>query len=166
MSLNVEIIVDDCLTTPLPLDRLSQAVWAAAKSRGFHCGEIGIRVTDDPTIAELNARHLDHDYETDVISFPYGADDSKLSGELVVSAQTAHRRARELGWSAENELLLYVVHGVLHITGMDDHEPSDRAMMRQAEQQVMLDLGIEQILRFGVDRDGNGQTSDSSEASG
>lgn len=70
-----------------------------------------------------------------------------------MSVDTARQRAGELGWSEQNELLLYVVHGVLHITGMDDHESGDRIAMRNAEHQVMTELGVPEISRFAADRE-------------
>ncbi len=87
-----------------------------------------------------------------MISFAYDCQPPLLVGELVVSAQTASRRAGELGWPADHELLLYIVHGVLHITGMDDHDPADRAQMRAAERELMQRLGVDEITRFGADR--------------
>ncbi|KAA5541559.1 rRNA maturation RNase YbeY [Roseiconus nitratireducens] len=105
-------------------------------------GELGVRFTDDATIHEINVRHLSHDYPTDVISFPYSDQPPRLEGELVASVDTALENAVEAGWAAGNELLLYVIHGVLHIAGMDDATPSQRREMRVAEQAVLNQLGI------------------------
>ena len=132
-------------------ERFEQAVATAAGLRGFDCGELGVRVTNDAGIHVINREHLGHDYPTDVISFCYGCEPPRVEGELVISVDTARERADELGWSIESELILYVVHGTLHITGMDDHDPSDRAAMRRSEQLVMTKLGIHEIDRFGAD---------------
>ncbi len=98
-----------------------------------------------------------------MISFCYAADPPLIEGELVASMDTAVSRACELLagpqsiddrnalWSAADELLLYVVHGTLHICGMDDHDDADRRAMRQAEAEVMTRLGIPEIKRFGAD---------------
>ncbi len=137
-SLRIAVIVDETVTTPVDEKKLRQAVAAAAADRGYHRGEIGIRVTDDAGIHQINRDHLGHDYPTDVISFAYHADVPDVEGELVVSVDTAGERASELGWPLAHELSLYVVHGTLHITGMDDHDPSDRAEMREAEQRIMI----------------------------
>ena len=83
----IEIIVDPNVDLKIPIRDISRAAVAAAIERGFSEGEIGIRVTDDKTIRELNARHLNHDYETDVISFSYVCRGSQIQGELVVSAK-------------------------------------------------------------------------------
>ena len=121
---------------------ICRAVRQAAQYRGYCRGSIGVLVTDDETIHEINARHLSHDYPTDVISFGYTQADDLVEGELVASWDTARREAVEYGWSATDELLLYVVHGTLHICGMDDQNDEDAKMMRTAERDVMQSLGI------------------------
>ncbi|EMI15819.1 protein belonging to Uncharacterized protein family UPF0054 [Rhodopirellula maiorica SM1] len=145
-------MTDDPLPEPDWYDRIRSAVTHASAFRGYSHGEIGVRVTNDAEIRQINARHLDHDYETDVISFAYADEPPTLEGELVVSLETAQRVADRVGWSVENELLLYVVHGTLHIAGMDDLEDDVRQAMRDAECQVMQSLGIKDIVHYGPDR--------------
>jgi probable rRNA maturation factor len=153
-SLRISIIVDDIVRSPIDEKKLQQAVAAAAADRGYHRGEIGIRVTNDTGIHQINRDHLGHDYPTDVISFAYHADKPAVEGELIVSVDTASERANEFGWPVAHELALYVVHGTLHITGMDDQDPSHRTEMRDAEQRIMMQLGIDDIVRFGADETG------------
>jgi probable rRNA maturation factor len=131
--------------------RLEEAVVAAARYRGFTTGNIGIRITDNPTIQQCNCQFMDHDYPTDVISFGYDLCPPRVEGEMIVSAEMARQRARDVGWSFHSELLLYVVHGTLHIAGMDDQDAKSRAAMRGAEQQVLVSLGINEIMHFGAD---------------
>ncbi|GAA4461070.1 rRNA maturation RNase YbeY [Novipirellula rosea] len=151
-KLSIEIVTDDPLPEPDWYDRIRSAVTHATALRGYSCGEIGVRVSNDAEIRQINARHLDHDYETDVISFAYTDELPRIEGELVVSLETAQRVAERVGWSVENELLLYVVHGTLHIAGMDDLQDDVRQEMRAAECQVMQSLGIEDIIHYGPDR--------------
>ncbi|MFG0261461.1 MAG: rRNA maturation RNAse YbeY, partial [Novipirellula sp. JB048] len=73
-SLSIEIVTDDPLPEPGWLEQIRMAVIRAAAVRGFWRGEIGVRVSDDAEIRQINARHLGHDYETDVISFAYAAE--------------------------------------------------------------------------------------------
>jgi probable rRNA maturation factor len=61
---------------------------------------------------------------------------------VVVSADTARRVAPQMGWTAAEELLLYIVHGVLHLAGHDDATTADRARMRQREKKVLGRFGI------------------------
>ncbi len=88
---------------------------------------------DDRTIHQLNRRYLDHDYPTDVLSFVLEEGPGTVEGEIIVSGDTAAASAPGYGWPAQDELLLYVIHGMLHLVGYDDKSPADAARMRQAE---------------------------------
>ncbi|TVQ02199.1 MAG: rRNA maturation RNase YbeY [Planctomycetaceae bacterium] len=123
-------------------EEIRRAVQEAAGLRGFFSGRIGVLVTDDETIREINRRHLEHDYATDVISFTYSRSASVLEGELVVSLDTARAQASDFAWGWNSELLLYVIHGTLHIGGLEDGDPRGRAEMRLAERQVLARLGL------------------------
>ncbi len=151
-SLQVDVNVDQQWIDLIDQVRLADGAMAAAAHRGFHQGKIGIRVADDQFIQEINRRHLQHDYATDVISFPYVHETPNLHGEMVVSFDTARREAEAIGWNAERELLLYVVHGALHLTGMEDTDDESRQSMRRAEREVLTRLGVEDIDKFGADR--------------
>lgn len=77
---------------------------------------------------------------TDVVAFPYADDD--CAGELLVNIEMAVRRAPEFSHSAVAELMLYVVHGTLHLIGFDDHSAADTEKMRTAEKKIIT-LAIE-----------------------
>ncbi|MFO0950358.1 MAG: rRNA maturation RNase YbeY [Isosphaeraceae bacterium] len=98
---------------------------------------------DDANIREINRRHLDHDFATDVISFGLSDPaDPELSGELVVSTETAVRTALAAGVAPRDELTLYVVHGLLHLCGHDDTTDEARRVMRRREGEVLAVLGV------------------------
>jgi probable rRNA maturation factor len=128
--------------TPLDLDRLSQAVQAVLDGAGIERYEISVAVVDDPTIHALNVRHLQHDYPTDVLSFLLEQEDDYLEGEIVASADTAAHEAKKYAATAANELLLYVVHGALHLVGYDDHSEADRQAMRAKEREYLARFGV------------------------
>lgn len=115
---------------------------------GVPRADVGIAVVDDPAIHALNRRFLAHDYPTDVLSFrlddgdPAADGDEPLEGEIVVSAETAIRRAAEFDWPAGSELVLYVVHGLLHLAGYDDQTDEDRTVMRSHEQAALSACGL------------------------
>jgi probable rRNA maturation factor len=97
---------------------------------------ISIALVDNQTIHRLNRENLGHDWPTDVITFPLSApDEPACQGELVVSTEMAVETARELGLDAGAELALYLVHGLLHLSGYDDSNETVAAVMsrRQAE---------------------------------
>lgn len=121
---------------------IRQAVQEILGAEGVTDGQISVALVDDPTIHEINRRHLQHDYPTDVISFVLEREDGYLDGEVVASADTACTVARELGWPAQNELLLYVVHGTLHLVGYDDQSDSDREEMRARECHYLAKFGL------------------------
>jgi probable rRNA maturation factor len=157
--LGVQVVWDPSVLNPtnrlkLPNHRIAEAVRAAALHRGYRAGEIGVRITDDATIHQINAQFLSHDYPTDVISFPYVDRPDWLEGELIASVDTAAENAADAGWDTGSELLLYVIHGVLHIGGMDDQREQDRAAMRDAEHAVMTRLGMGHDSATGGNRGG------------
>lgn len=127
---------------PIDKKRLRDAVRAVLAEEGHTDAEISLAVVDDPTIHDVNRRFLQHDYPTDVISFRFSEEDEPLAGEVIVSADTAARCAIDYGWSTSDELLLYVIHGTLHIAGYDDHEPDDLAAMRAQERAHLARFGL------------------------
>ena len=91
---------------------------------GVTCASISIAFVDDASIRVINARHLSHDWATDVISFRFSeANDRELAGELVISAEMAVNTAREAHYEPLHELALYLVHGLLHLSGYNDGRP-------------------------------------------
>ena len=109
---------------------------------GFRTGRLGVVLTDNVSIHNLNLRYRAHDFITDVISFNLDCSDSNLEGEAIVSTELAKERCEEFGWDDESELLLYVIHGTLHLVGYDDQEEDDAQRMRQMEAYYLRLLGI------------------------
>ena len=127
---------------PIDEDRLIEAVRAVLTDHGIVAGSISLAVVDDKTIHDLNRRYLEHDYPTDVLSFPLYRQDDRIEAEVIVSVDTAAARAEEIGWPLANELLLYVIHGALHLVGFLDHSPADKKAMRAEERRQMARWGI------------------------
>jgi probable rRNA maturation factor len=127
---------------PADEPRLLQAVENVLREAGLASGVISIAIVDDPAIHRLNAEFLAHDYPTDVLSFVLERTAAALEGEIVVSADTARRVAERLDWPAGDELLLYVVHGALHLVGYDDGDEAQLARMREAERRHLARFGL------------------------
>ncbi len=123
--------------------RIVHAVEMVLHEAGVARAEISVAVVDDATIHALNRQYLEHDYATDVLSFVLERAPDELEGEVIVSAETAASRAPEFGWTACEELLLYVIHGTLHLVGYDDGTSDDRETMRAREGDCLMQLGIE-----------------------
>lgn len=117
----------------LPKRTIEQAVAQIASDYGWEDGEISIAIVDDAQIHQVNLEYLNHDYPTDVISFDTTESESFLEGDVIASAQTAHRIATENQWPAPQELLLYIIHGMLHVIGLEDTTESQAKKMRAQE---------------------------------
>ncbi|MGO8745273.1 MAG: rRNA maturation RNase YbeY [Thermoguttaceae bacterium] len=130
--------------TLVPLDRrlLRRAASAVLRGESIRHAKISLAVVDDAAIRPLNRRYLGHDFATDVLSFLFDRDDTGLDGEIVVSAETAWAAAQDFGCPPGDELLLYVVHGMLHLAGYDDRTPHDRAAIQERESYYLARLGI------------------------
>ncbi len=115
--------------------------WVATQY-GYSSMDVSLAIVDDPTIHELNREHLEHDWPTDVITFVFEQSDDHVEGEIIASADTAARLSQSAGWTPEDELLLYVIHGLLHLAGLDDVEPEDQQKMRHAEYRCLLHLQV------------------------
>ncbi len=135
-------ILNEQTALPVDADRLRAAVTVVLQGAGVRAASISLAIVDDPTIHELNRKFLGHDFPTDVLSFVLDRDDIRLDGEIVVSADTASRVAADYGMSPADELLLYVVHGALHLVGHDDQDPQLQAAMRSREREYLLQFGV------------------------
>lgn len=123
--------------------QLTEAATAVLQDSVFSSAAISLAVVDDGTIHELNRRHLEHDWPTDVLSFVLEDDGYHLEGEVILSADTAATAANELGNSPAEEQLLYVIHGMLHLVGYDDKSDADADEMRAAEARYLQRFGVE-----------------------
>jgi probable rRNA maturation factor len=128
---------------PVNEAQLTAAATAVLRDSAFSSAAISLAVVDDETIHELNRRHLEHDWPTDVLSFVLEDDGDHLEGEVILSADTAATAAEELGNSAAEEQLLYVIHGMLHLIGYDDKSDADAREMRAAEASYLQQFGVE-----------------------
>ncbi|NUM35888.1 MAG: rRNA maturation RNase YbeY [Candidatus Brocadiae bacterium] len=98
---------------------------------------LSVVYVDDKEITKMNERYLQHEGPTDVLAFPI----SSKEGEIVVSAETALREAKERDVESEGELLLYTLHGTLHLLGFDDKEKEESMKMHAVEKQILTQLG-------------------------
>jgi probable rRNA maturation factor len=114
---------------------------------------INLAFLDDPSIRVLNSQYLDHDYETDVLSFlmecrtPKNISEQEatelrgfgkeIEGDVIVSAEMAQNCAIEYGWKPHDELILYIIHGVLHLLGYDDLSYDEKLLMRKKEKEYL-----------------------------
>ena len=128
-----------------PIDecRVREAVRMILEDASIREATVSVALVDDGTIQALNRQYLGHDDPTDVLSFVLERSEHGLEAEVVVSGDTAREAAARFGWSADDELLLYVIHGVLHLVGCDDQTPGERAQMRRRERTYLARFGLE-----------------------
>ena len=118
------------------------AVQAALSYAGRPGLQVDVIFVDDPTLQAMHEQFLDDPSVTDVMAFDYtkAEGDAEPEAEVYVSADRARAVAGERGEAPRDELLLYIVHGALHLCGMDDHEEGPRQEMRAAEAAVLAML--------------------------
>ena len=111
-------------------------VKAVAASYGKRVGEIAYIFVDDEKILEVDRQYLGHDYYTDIITFDYCEGDV-ISGDLFISLDTVRTNAEQVGATYEEELHRVIIHGILHLCGINDKGPGEREIMEAAEDKAL-----------------------------
>lgn len=109
----------------------------ALREENISAAELSIAFVDNQTIHKLNKQFLQHDYPTDVITFPLSTGGERLIGEIVISAEYGQQQAGEFKWPPHLEVGLYLVHGVLHLCGYDDHDEQQAARMHHRQHSIL-----------------------------
>ena len=122
--------------------RRDTSAWvkAVAASYGKKVGEIAYIFVDDEEILRVNREYLQHDYYTDIITFDYTEGDT-ISGDLFISLDTVRTNAEQYGKPYEEELHRVIIHGILHLCGINDKGPGERELMEAAEDKALAMLG-------------------------
>lgn len=125
--------------------QVRSVVLATYAAEGAGQPQLSVALVNDATIREVNRTWLDHDWATDSIAFSYADDPApdEVAGEVVVSGETAEREARARGVDPVHELLLYVVHGTLHLLGWKDDTPARRRRMNAHAAAILAQAGFE-----------------------
>jgi rRNA maturation RNase YbeY len=100
-------------------------------------GEVGYLFCDDAHILQVNREFLNHDYYTDIITFDYCEGDT-LNGDIVISTDTVRSNALQLGKDYGEELHRVIIHGILHLCGINDKGPGERQVMEAAEDRALF----------------------------
>ena len=122
--------------------RRDTSAWvkAVAASYGKKVGEIAYIFVDDEEILRVNREYLQHDYYTDIITFDYTEGDT-ISGDLFISLDTVRTNAEQFDKPYEEELHRVIIHGILHLCGINDKGPGEREIMEAAEDKALALLG-------------------------
>ena len=128
-----------------PIRRRDVSAWikAVAQSYGKKVGDIAYIFCDDAKILDVNLKYLQHDYYTDIITFDYCDDlaamgiSNTISGDMFISLDTVRTNAEGLGADYFQELHRVVIHGILHLLGINDKGPGEREIMEAAENKAL-----------------------------
>jgi hypothetical protein len=116
---------------------ISKWIKAVAKSHGYETGDIGYMFVNDEKILQINNEYLKHDYYTDIITFDYD-EANTISGDLVISIDTVRTNAELFKKTYENELERVIIHGILHLCGINDKGPGEREIMEDNENKALI----------------------------
>ena len=118
--------------------RRDTSAWvkAVAASYGKKVGEIAYIFVDDEEILRVNREYLQHDYYTDIITFDYTEGDT-ISGDLFISLDTVRTNAEQFDKPYDEELHRVIIHGILHLCGINDKGPGEREIMEAAENRAL-----------------------------
>ena len=120
------------------IKRKDTTAWikAVAQTYGRKVGEVGYMFVNDEKILEINNEYLGHDYYTDVITFDYDEGDV-VNGDIVISLDTVRTNAEMFSKAYEDELYRVMIHGILHLCGLNDKGPGEREIMEKAENKAL-----------------------------
>ena len=120
------------------IKRKENSAWvkAVAASYDKKVGEIAYIFCSDDKILEVNRQYLQHDYYTDIITFDYCEGDT-ISGDLFISLDTIRTNAEQEGTTYDEELHRVIIHGILHLCGINDKGPGEREIMEAAENKAL-----------------------------
>ena len=112
--------------------------WIVSVARGFGktVGAVTYIFCNDDKILEVNRKYINHDYYTDVITFDYSRP-MRISGDVFISLDTVRSNAILLGKTYDNELRRVIIHGILHLCGVDDKGPGEREIMERHEDEAL-----------------------------
>jgi probable rRNA maturation factor len=130
---------------PLEFQALKDAARAVIEGEGVAACKVTLAFVDSPHIHRLNKQFLNHDEPTDVLTFPYSDSKKSLEGEVVIGYEVAKEYAADRGHDANLELLLYVIHGCLHLCGYTDTDAKGEREMRAKEREYLRKLNLPDI---------------------
>ena len=114
-----------------------------AATYGMKVGDVGYMFVNDERILEVNREYLQHDYYTDIITFDY-SEDEVINGDIVISLDTVRTNAEAQHTEYDEELHRVIIHGILHLCGIDDKGPGQREVMEAAENKALEMLHVKQ----------------------
>ncbi len=119
-----------------PKRATSKWIRAVAATFGRKVGEVGYMFVNDEIILKTNREYLGHDYYTDIITFDYDEGDT-INGDIVISVDTVRSNAEKFQKAYDDELHRVIIHGILHLCGINDKGPGEREIMEANEDNAL-----------------------------
>ena len=117
-------------------DKYTEWIMDVVESCGKRIGELNYIFCTDEALLEMNQTFLDHDYYTDILTFPLDTNGS-VSADIFISLDRVRENAREWNVGFDEELRRVMIHGVLHLLGWDDRTPEEEREMRRKEEEAI-----------------------------
>ena len=120
------------------IPRRATSAWIKAVAATYNrkIGEVGYLFVDDERILQANNEYLGHDYYTDIITFDYDEGDI-INGDIIISLDTVRSNAKKFGKTYDEELHRVIIHGILHLCGINDKGSGERELMEAAENRAL-----------------------------
>ena len=132
----IQIVCERVELPSIDLAKIANWIEGVAKSHDRIVGPLTYIFCDDEKIIEVNRQFLQHDYYTDIITFDYSRG-KRISGDMFISLDTVASNAEMLGVSYDAELHRVIIHGVLHLCGIDDKGEGEREIMEGFENEAL-----------------------------
>lgn len=132
----IEFFTENVEMPPLDFSKIEEWIEEVAREHGFAVGNLTYCFCDDEYILATNRQFLQHDYFTDIITFDYTRRD-RIGGDMVISLDTVRTNAEGLNVTYMQELLRVIIHGVLHLCGINDKGPGEREVMEAEENKAL-----------------------------
>ena len=133
---NIEWTCEGVEMPAIDRPRLERWIDAVAKAHDRILGQLVYMFCDDERILQINREFIDHDYYTDIITFDY-THGRRISGDIAISLDTVASNAETIGTNPADELHRVIIHGVLHLCGINDKGPGEREIMERHENEAL-----------------------------
>ena len=116
---------------------LRRGIEQLAREKKYQLGQLNIIFSSDSFLRKLNKKYLDHDYYTDVIAFDFSGEEFLLTGDIYISLDRVRDNAKEYKVTLQNEIVRVIIHGILHLIGMEDATEKLKQEMREEEDKYL-----------------------------
>ncbi len=137
--MEISYITQNVEMPAIDAEKVKSWIETVAREHGRRVGALTYVFCDDEYILATNNQFLGHDYYTDIITFDY-SNSHRISGDMVISLDTVRSNAEQLGVDYQGELLRVIIHGVLHLCGINDKGPGEREIMERHENEALAML--------------------------